>query len=38
MASVPLEQKNRRVALIALAAAAAMLGLGYAAVPLYRLF
>ena len=38
MASLPLEQKNRRVALIALAAAAAMLGLGYAAVPLYDLF
>jgi len=38
MATLPLEQKNRRVALIALAAAAAMLGLGYAAVPLYDLF
>jgi cytochrome c oxidase assembly protein subunit 11 len=38
MASVPLEQKNRRVALLALAAASAMLGLGYAAVPLYDLF
>ena len=38
MASVPLERRNRRVGLIALAVAAAMLGLGYAAVPLYDLF
>ena len=38
MASVPLERKNRRVALIALGVAVAMLGLGYAAVPLYDLF
>jgi cytochrome c oxidase assembly protein subunit 11 len=38
MASVPLERRNRRVALIALGVAAAMLGLGYAAVPLYDLF
>src|SRR5687768_10332874 len=38
MASVPLERKNRRVGLIALAVALAMLGLGYAAVPLYDLF
>ena len=38
MASVPLDRRNRRVALIALAAAFAMLGLGYAAVPLYDLF
>ncbi len=38
MATAPLEQRNRRVALIALAAAAAMLGLGFAAVPLYDLF
>ncbi|WP_374530182.1 cytochrome c oxidase assembly protein [Novosphingobium sp.] len=30
--------RNRRVALIALAGALAMLGLGYASVPLYRLF
>ena len=30
--------RNRRVAQIALAGAAAMLGLGYASVPLYRLF
>ena len=30
--------RNRRVALIALGFAAAMLGLGYASVPLYRLF
>ena len=33
-----LELKNRRLGLIALAVAAAMLGLGYAAVPLYKLF
>jgi cytochrome c oxidase assembly protein subunit 11 len=38
MASVPLERRNRRVGLIALAVAVAMLGLGYAAVPLYDLF
>ena len=38
MASVPLERRNRRVGLIALAVAIAMLGLGYAAVPLYDLF
>jgi cytochrome c oxidase assembly protein subunit 11 len=38
MASLALEQKNRTVGLIALAVAAAMLALGYAAVPLYRLF
>jgi cytochrome c oxidase assembly protein subunit 11 len=38
MASVPLERKNRRVALIFVGVAAAMLGLGYAAVPLYDLF
>ena len=38
MASVAVDQKNRRVALIVLAAAAAMLGLGFAAVPLYRMF
>ena len=38
MASVPLQQKNRRVALIFVCVAAAMLGLGYAAVPLYDLF
>ena len=38
MSTAPLEQRNRRVALIALAAAAAMLGLGFAAVPLYDLF
>ncbi len=38
MASAPLAVKNRRVGLVALAFAAAMLGLGYAAVPLYRLF
>jgi len=38
MASVPLERKNKRVALIFVCVAAAMLGLGYAAVPLYDLF
>jgi cytochrome c oxidase assembly protein subunit 11 len=38
MASLPLERRNRRVGLIALAVAIAMLGLGYAAVPLYDLF
>src|SRR5688500_18485735 len=38
MASVPLQQKNCRVALIFVCVAAAMLGLGYAAVPLYDLF
>jgi cytochrome c oxidase assembly protein subunit 11 len=38
MASVPLERQNRRVALIFVGVAAGMLGLGYAAVPLYDLF
>ena len=38
MATAPLEFRNRRVGLIALAGALAMLGLGYASVPLYRLF
>ena len=38
MASLPLESRNRRTMLIAFGAAAAMLGLGYASVPLYRLF
>ena len=39
MASAPgLAARNRRVGLIALAGALAMLGLGYAAVPLYRIF
>ena len=32
------ERRNRRVALIAAGFALAMLGLGYASVPLYRLF
>jgi len=32
------ERRNRRVGLIALGVALAMLGLGYASVPLYRLF
>ena len=31
-------RKNRRVALLAASGAVAMLGLGYASVPLYRLF
>lgn len=38
MSSPALEQKNLRVALLALLGALAMLGLGYAAVPLYDLF
>jgi cytochrome c oxidase assembly protein subunit 11 len=38
MATQPLEQRNRRLGLIMLGVAAAMLALGYAAVPLYRLF
>ena len=33
-----LDRKNKRVALIALLVALGMLGLGYAAVPLYRIF
>jgi cytochrome c oxidase assembly protein subunit 11 len=37
-AAAPSQQRNRRVALIALGFALAMLGLGYASVPLYRLF
>ena len=38
MAAHALEQKNRTLGLIAFAVALAMLGLGYASVPLYRLF
>lgn len=38
MASVPLARRNLRVGLMAALAALAMLGLGFAAVPLYRLF
>lgn len=38
MAAVLLEDRNRRVGLIALSGALAMLGLGYASVPLYQLF
>jgi cytochrome c oxidase assembly protein subunit 11 len=38
MAGETVQRRNRRVGLIALGAALAMLGLGYAAVPLYRLF
>ncbi|MBC2665797.1 cytochrome c oxidase assembly protein [Novosphingobium flavum] len=37
-APAELSQRNRRVGLYALLAALAMLGLGYASVPLYRLF
>jgi len=36
--AVTLENRNRRTGLIALGCALAMLGLGYASVPLYRLF
>jgi cytochrome c oxidase assembly protein subunit 11 len=38
MAAASLQQRNRKVGAIALAFAAGMLGLGYAAVPLYQLF
>lgn len=38
MASLPLQSRNRRTMVIAFGAAAAMLGLGFASVPLYRLF
>ena len=38
MAAHALAQKNRTLGLIAFAVALAMLGLGYASVPLYRLF
>lgn len=38
MASAPVPHHNRRVGLIAAAMALAMLGLGFAAVPLYRMF
>ena len=40
MASAPatLEQKNLRIAMIALGVAVAMVGLGFASVPLYRMF
>lgn len=38
MASLSLDNPKHRTAFFALLAAAAMLGLGYAAVPLYRLF
>lgn len=37
-ASTALQRKNQKVILMSLAAAAGMLGLGYAAVPLYELF
>jgi cytochrome c oxidase assembly protein subunit 11 len=36
--AAPVDRKNRRVALFATLAALAMLGLGYASVPLYRMF
>jgi cytochrome c oxidase assembly protein subunit 11 len=38
MATLALEQRNRKTMLIAFSAALGMLGLGYASVPLYRLF
>ena len=38
MAALGIEQRNARVGLLALLGALAMLGLGYAAVPLYDLF
>jgi cytochrome c oxidase assembly protein subunit 11 len=38
MTAVPVAQQNRRVALYALLIAAGMLALGFAAVPLYRMF
>ena len=38
MADLALQQRNRNTGLIWLAVAVAMLGLGYAAVPLYKLF
>ena len=38
MASATVDARNRRVGLYALLGALAMLGLGYASVPLYRLF
>jgi len=38
MAAATLHDRNRKVGFIALAMAAGMLGLGYASVPLYRLF
>lgn len=38
MATLPLEHRNRRVGFYGLLGALAMLGLGYAAVPLYDLF
>ncbi len=36
--AAPIDRRNRKVGLIALGGALAMLGLGYASVPLYRLF
>jgi cytochrome c oxidase assembly protein subunit 11 len=38
MSAASLQQRNRRVGLIAFAVAAAMVGLGFASVPLYRIF
>ncbi len=38
MSAQAIQHKNRKVGFIALTAAVAMLGLGYASVPLYRLF
>jgi cytochrome c oxidase assembly protein subunit 11 len=36
--SLPIDNRNKRIALTALGMAAAMLGLGFASVPLYRMF
>lgn len=38
MAAISLERRNRKVGVMALAMAAGMLGLGFASVPLYRMF
>ena len=38
MNGATLQQRNRKVGIVALAVAVAMLGLGYASVPLYRIF
>lgn len=38
MSDEVLQKRNRRIGLLAIGGAAAMLGLGYASVPLYRLF
>ncbi|RKF20985.1 cytochrome c oxidase assembly protein [Altericroceibacterium spongiae] len=38
MSTAPLQQKNRRIAILFAVVALGMLGLGYAAVPLYQMF